>query len=488
MMTIAETAARTKELLRDRLSRRSASAAKTGMSGIKTLRGRFSGNDPRGSADVMADAISRVTAGLGRFVLSLPGGPKTAVGAAVTVMLVSLYAWSVPAHSDRVQMRPFVVEYAFDYQAQLPPNLVYESGQLAFGDPIFLNVIDTVNVTVDWQVPRGDVMVSGGQLAVTTLLRSDAGWTRVLNRVPEVSVVGLRASSSVPINFPDAIALARQIDETTGVSRPVKLEVVVETLLDDAVAPTGGEGTPVDGYSQALLTFDLDERVVRVSDMPVAPRRTDTDALAGILSGTGSASSETGDASRETGSASTETGFTSRFSQSSSDELVDTGRVGVREIVQLFPSGVTEANTLRLGPVRMDVAAARRNFTLLGLILLAVGFLGLSALRRIEAFGEAAVIEARYGPLLTPLPAGVKGYDALAIDVGSFDALHAMALDRDTPIMVDRAYKPSEVAHYLFDGPTTYRYVARGYALTRHAGMTVTPPDTVEVDGTTVQS
>lgn len=490
MMTIVETAARTKELVRDRLRRRATRSEGSGERGARGLRARLAGNDPRQQADVMADVISRGTAALARFVLSLPGGPKTAVGAALSVMALALYAWSVPANSDRVQMRPFIVEYAFDYQAQLPPNLVYEGDQLSFGDPIFLSVIDAVDVTVDWQVPQGDVVVSGGQLAVTTLLRSEAGWTRVIDRIPEVAVEGLKASSAVRINFPQAIALARQIDETTGVSRPVTLEVFVETLLDDAIAPTGGDGTPVDGYSSATLAFALDERVMRVVDLPVASARTDSDALAGLLAGTGSASSETGDASTQTGRTSTETGSASRFSQNTSDVVPDQGRIGVREVVQLFPTEVAETNTLRLGVVRMDVAAARRNFTLLGLLLLAGGLLGVSALRRIEAFGEAAVIEARYGPMLTPLPAGVNGYGALAIDVGSFESLHALALDRDTPIMVDRAHGPSEVAHYLFDGPTTYRYVARGYALTRHEGMASTRRETVtaEPDGPTVSS
>jgi hypothetical protein len=131
----------------------------------------------------------------------------------------------------------------------------------------------------------------------------------------------------------------------------------------------------------------------------------------------------------------------------------------------MFATDVLEPNHLRLGPIRLEVATARRNLSLLGLLLLASGLLGLRVLRRIEELGEAAVIEARYGPLLTPLPGGVNGHGAHAIDVGSFDALHALALDRDTPIMVDRGHRPGEVAHYLFDGPTVYRYVASGRPL-----------------------
>lgn len=447
--------------------------------------GRRSLEGSRPQAGVVADSVSRSIASLARTVLALPGGPIPVVAAALVVLGVAGFAWLQPTDSDRVQMKPFVVEYAFDYRADLPPNVVYESRELRFGDPVFLGVVDAVDLSVDWSVPRGDVLVSGGQLAVTTVLRSEAGWTRVIDRVPEVPVEGLRATSGVRLDFPAAIELARRVDDATGVSSTVRLEVLVETLLDDAVAPTEAGGTPVDGYSSATLSFVLDERVVRLASVPVAAPRAD-DPLAGILAGTGSASTETGGASTESGGASTESGgassesggastesggastesgATSRFSQSTPEGVAPTGRVGVREVVQMFATDVLEPNQLRLGPIRLEVATARRNLTLLGLILLAAGVLGLRVLRRIEEYGEAAVIEARYGPLLTPLPIGVNGHGVHAIDVGSFDALHALALDRDTPIMVDRAHRPGHVAHYLFDGPTTYRYVARGRSL-----------------------
>lgn len=476
---------------------------RAGAASIRVLRSGTQGSYPAaaqhagGDASTvgsLADATSRGIASLARSVLTLPGGPSTVLAGAVAVLGLAAFAWLQPAESDRVQMRPFVVEYAFDYRAELPPNLVYEQRELRIGDPIFLGVIDAIDVTVDWSVPRGDVTISGGQLALTTLLRSDAGWTRVLERVPEVDVEGLRASSSVHIDFSEAMALARRIDEQAGVSRPVRLDVLVETLLDEPVAPHGNAATPVEGYSAATITFVLDERVVRLAEVPIASQRRETDALAGVLPRTGAASTETGGASTETGETSTETGSTSRFSQATPGSVGSDGRVGVREVVHLFATDVREPAHVRFGPLRLEVATARRNLTLLGGLLLAAGFLGFRVLRRIERLGEAAIIEARYGPLLTALPSGVNGHGAHAIDVGSFDALHTLALDRDTPIMVDRAHRPGAVAHYLFDGPTTYRYVALGRPLTTASGprdphVPLDDPDpdetTVDVGGST---
>jgi hypothetical protein len=199
-------------------------AVRTGIDGAARA-GRRSLDGSRPNAGALADATSRGIASLARSVLALPGGPVPVVAGALAVLSLAGYAWTQPTDSDRVQMRPFIVEYAFDYSAQLPPNVVYESRELRFGDPVFLSVIDGIDVSVDWSVPRGDVAVSGGRMAVTTLLRSEAGWTRVIERVPEVAVDGLAATSSVRIDFPAAIELARTVDEAVGVSRPVRLEV-----------------------------------------------------------------------------------------------------------------------------------------------------------------------------------------------------------------------------------------------------------------------
>ena len=409
------------------------------------------------------DLTSRGLATTARSVMALPGGPVPVVIGSVFMLGLASMAWLTPASTDRVQMRPFVTEYAFDYSTELPPNLVYDDQTLRFGDPIFVNVVQAIDLDVAWSVPRADVSVSGGQMAVTSVLRSEAGWTRVLDRVPVVAINDLKAQSSIRLNFPQALAIAASVDQATGVSRPVTLDVLVETLLDDAMYETAGDVRAVDGYSYAMLTFALDERVVRLVDVPVAPPVTG-DPLAGLIPNTGSASSETGDASTQTGRASTATGGASRFTQATNEATQD-GRVGVREVVQMIQTDVLEPNYLRVGPLRLAVSTARRNFTLLGLALLAAGLFGVRVLRRIEAYGEVAVIEARYGPVLTPLPAGVNGHGKHAIDVGSFTSLMALARDRDTPLMVDQTHAKDKSAYYLFDGATTYRYVAIGRPL-----------------------
>ena len=427
-----------------------------------------------------------------RAVMAMPGGIGGVAVAAATLLAITGYVWAQPRTTDRVQMRPFVVEYAFDYRTALPVNPVYEQSELRFGDPLFLSVIDTVDLTVEWSVPRGDLLASSGNFAVTSVLRSDAGWSRVLRRVPLVSVDGFNVSSSIRIDFAEALAIAQGVDETTGVKRPVRLEVLAETLLENPVSVASDGATPLNAYSSATIAFALDDRVVRLVEVPVAPARGESSLLDGLIPGTaaassetggassetGGASGETGGASSETGGASTETGGASRFQSTETQGVATGSRVGVREVVQTFATDVLEANQVRLGPIRMEVPTAQRNFTILTMAaILALGLAGME-LRRVARRGEAAMIETRFGAMLTPLPRGVNGFGAHAVDLGSFAAVHTLAMDRDTPIMVDRSHAAGEVAFYLFDGPVTYRYIAAGE-------MTVMTPLTTSVTGPT---
>lgn len=466
---------------------RPGSRLRTGLSSAGSATGRATGRVVRAPivlVRALGRSLSPARAATVRMVMAVPGGIGGVAVFAAAVVLLSGYAWAQPRTSDRVQMRPFVVEYAFDYRAALPPNPVYERPELRFGDPLFLSVVDAVDLQVEWSVPRGDLVASAGNFALTSVLRSEAGWTRVLTREPVVSVNGLTAASSIRIDFAEALAIAEEVDATTGVRRPVRLEVLAETLLDNPVATSTNGSAVLDAYSSATIAFALDERVVRLVEVPVATARSESALLDGIIPGTGSASSETGGASSETGGASTETGGAStetggasRFQTPDTQGYPAGGRVGVREVVQMFATDVLEANQVRLGPVRMEVPTAQRNFTLLALAsLLALG-LAAGELRRVARRGEAAIIEARYGAQLTPLPKGVNGFGAHAVDLGSFAAVQALSLDRDTPIMVDHGHAPGEVAFYLFDGPITYRYVAAGDTSTAPA-TTATGPMT----------
>lgn len=411
-----------------------------------------------------------------RAVMAMPGGIGGVAVIAATLLAVTGYVWMQPRTTDRVQMQPFVVEYTFDYRTALPANPVYEQSELRFGDPLFLSVVDTVDLAVEWSVPRGDLLANAGNFALTSVLRSDAGWSRILTREPVVSVDGFSVSSSIRIDFAEALAIAQEVDETTGVKRPVRLEVLAETLLENPVSIASDGATPLNAYSSATIAFALDDRVVRLVEVPVAPAREASSLLDGLIPGTaaastdtggastdtGGASTDTGGASTDTGGASTETGDASRFQSTETQGVSAGSRVGVREVVQMFATDVLEANQVRLGPIRMEVPTAQRNFALLTIAaILALGLAG-TELRRVSRRGEAAMIETRFSAMLTPLPRGVNGFGAHAVDLGSFAAVHTLAMDRDTPIMVDRSHAAGEVAFYLFDGPVTYRYIAAG--------------------------
>jgi hypothetical protein len=122
-----------------------ARAVRNGIDGAARA-GRRGVEGSRPQANALSDAIARTVAWLARSVLSMPGGPVPVTAVAVVVLGLAGFAWMQPMDSDRVQMRPFVVEYAFDYRAQLPQNMVYEDRDLRFGDPVFLSEIGRAHV------------------------------------------------------------------------------------------------------------------------------------------------------------------------------------------------------------------------------------------------------------------------------------------------------------------------------------------------------
>jgi hypothetical protein len=426
--------------------------------------------------------IAPARAGTVRAVMAMPGGIGGVAMISAILLAVTGYVWVQPQTTDRVQMRPFVVEYAFDYRAELPENPVYQRRELRFGDPLFLSVVDAVDVSVEWSVPRQDLKANSGKFALTSVLHSEAGWSRVLTREPVVVADGFTAASTIRLNFAEALSIAQEVDEATGVRRPVRLEVLAEMLLENPVSMDADNAAPLKAYSSATIAFVLDERVVRLVDVPVAAARDESSLLDGLIPGTAAASTDTGDASTgtggastDTGGASTETGGASRFQSTETEGSSSGSRVGVREVVQMFATDVLESNQVRLGPLRMEVPTAQRNFALLTLAaLLALG-LGAFELRKVARRGEAALIETRYGSMLTPLPNGANGFGAQAVDLGSFAAVHTLSLDRDTPIMVDRSHGAGTVAFYLFDGPVTYRYVATGELAANTSGGLAAP-------------
>lgn len=401
----------------------------------------------------------------------LVGPPALWVVLAVALVLATAWSWMLPTTTGARELRPSTVEYAFDYDAVLPPNPVYEGASLTFGEAVFLSVVPAVDVEVAFTTMGDAIAVTAGELTTRVVVSSSAGWVRTLSTTAPTPIQGPRALARAHVDFAAALALADQIGRTTGTKGSLQVSVVAEATVDGH--PASGTST-VDGTSAADLTFALTSSTAS----PTMPATLATDqqgraaVLPGIVPGTGGASTETGGASTRTGSASTATGGASTETGGAStgtggasrrtgepDATDKVSGVGVRRVTQMVSTDSSRPARVDLGLFTIDVAALRKLLTPLALLCTAMAVLSLFIATNARRRGEAAWIAARYGSRLVGADRIPEARAANAVELSSFGALRSIGAELEQMILVDDSGPGT--AYYITDGATTYRYRTR---------------------------
>ena len=344
----------------------------------------------------------------------------------------------MPLEAQVTEMRPVSLEFSFDYGAPLPPNVVYDSPTLEYGDAVFFSVVDQLTVDVGWRVPSPDALVSSGDLSVSVVVESGAGWQRTLVTAPVTTFTERSASTSVLIDFPAALALAAEIDSIVGASGPLVLRVQAAVEVKGAISRPGQNPVALAEVSTSDLVFDL---------TPSAATLRDTNPARGPSGGSSGSGAANGVA--ET---STATGMLST-------------KPGVHPVVQMVPTTVAVPNSISLAVVDVEVDVVRYAATALAAVCAFVGASGLVVSRRSRRNGEAAYIRARYGARLVPLRSMPDLGANPPFELTNFDALLAVAAQLGLPVLVDES--GDSTSYYVADSLSTFVYTASGTARTR---------------------
>ena len=355
-----------------------------------------------------------------------------------------------------------LIKYHFDYAATLPPNPVYDNPVLEFGDTIFLSVVDRIDVTVGLSLPADQVLVTGGTLSVRTNLESAAGWTRAFGETIEVPIRDVTASTSIPVDFRLARKLINEVNAVASVAGSVTLNVIATAAVEGVTIANGRAG-PFPGQTSSTLSFRMtDNTATLASAVAKNPSNNKSSAVSPVTKSTTGVAAE---ASSLTGGV-----------LPKAEAIVEPG---MHEVVQWIQTAQLVPNRLILGPLSLDVKMARRGGSAgLALFLgLGLGGLGIECLARRR--GEPAYIAALHGARLVAvldLP-GERQHNV--IDLRSFEALLALSRRLDLPIMVESPTRSaphrSVVRYYVYDGPTTYRYLTT--TATRAADQRLSDPD-----------
>lgn len=407
------------------------------------------------------------------------GSPAFWGGLTGLALVGAVWAWVNPTTATDDQLRPYTVEFDFDYSADLPPNPVYESKTLKFGQPIFRNIVDEITVGVNYSAVGTGVSIQQGVLRLRAELSSEDGWSRTVATSPLSVIKENTSKAKLRLNFDRMNQLIDKVNSATGQQGATTLRIVAEAEVDGQLITTGMNPSKVSGQTSGALEFSASAAVVRLAEGSATAPASDGPAHglalgqgqagASGLTGPGRASGLTGPgtASGDTGpggaSGSTGAGETSdKSGLPGSSYLIANG---VQRTTEMLAVTTYQANSVSLGPANVEVALLRL-ITIVMMLIFAILTVVTGVLRREAASrGEAEFIAAKYGSRLIPLAEpDTEQRWADAVRLPTFDALYA--LSRESVRSILHSHTEASDSYYVTDGNNTYVYRIAAVPLT----------------------
>lgn len=290
----------------------------------------------------------------------------------------------------------------FSYEANVKPSVAYPSGRVQTGQPVFLKLVDSLDVSFDYEASSNEDLSLTGDAKLIALVKGDGGqWVRSFT-IAEESVVDGQAHLSGEFDLAYVHSLMTKLRELTGV--PIdSFELVLEPRIE-ANGTVGERELSSDFAPTYLLRLDDNQLIPQTmgASGPLTdnvPLRTQTNA-------------------------------------------------GVR----------SEADNLDLKVAKPTISQAR----VAALVLLALAatiaiLVGLRLKLRSE-LDEPGEIERRFGDLLVPVTSVKAGWTE-PIEVESIESLVHLAERYDRAIL--HLVDGDVVHHYLVEEEgSVYRYVA----------------------------
>ena len=306
-------------------------------------------------------------------------------------------AFTNPLHRSVAVKTNYSQQVTFGYHASAPAGPVYPSGVVRTGQPIFLQLVHSVQVRVGYRLNTSAPASLSGTEKVTLQLTGPTGWTRNFQLAGPTHFTGTSAGSVVTLDLKQLQSVLASVQKLTGISADsgYTIAVVPKVHVTGTVA-----GQPVNARSAPRLSFQLQG----------------TQLQPGAGSG----------------------GFTPR----------QKGSV----------AGIaTTTNTLGIAGHSLSVQTIR--WAALGGFLLALAVaLGTLVFRRSQPFEEAARIQEQYGHLMVPIiNADDLGWPP--IDVPNIKALVRLAESGERLILHHRGAGVD--TYLVNDDGTVYRYQAK---------------------------
>jgi hypothetical protein len=176
------------------------------------------------------------------------------VALALICSVIAAVGWSRNLVSQGSEPVSYHDQVSFSYHASVARSTVYPTGEVATGQPIFLNLVHAIDVTAHFSfATKAPHSPLAGSMAETVTLSNGGGWSRVLQQPPPVKLRSPKTTLNASINLASAAQIVAEVDKATGVPGSTPTIVVTATVV------FGGNvlGRPITGRYSPSLTLDL---------------------------------------------------------------------------------------------------------------------------------------------------------------------------------------------------------------------------------------
>ncbi len=185
-----------------------------------------------------------------------PKGSDLALPLALALAFAAIagVAWSRPAERRATAPVGYREAMSFNYGAAVAPSLVYPGGVVRTGQPIFLDLVGSVDVIAhfNFTTPARHTPMTGSMTGTVRLVYG-TGWSSVIGRLPVVPLRASQATTSFPVNLVRVAQVLSAANRATGVQAAMPMLVVTPVVTFRGLV----SGQAVSATYAPSLSFDV---------------------------------------------------------------------------------------------------------------------------------------------------------------------------------------------------------------------------------------
>jgi signal peptidase I len=183
-------------------------------------------------------------------------------GTALAAAGVAAFALTRPTIVQSSSEIPFEDRGTFSYTAPAPDaSAVYPDGAVPSGQPVFLNLVDALEVRFDYRVSSAADLTATGDVALQGSISDSTGWSYPFEIAAPTPFAADAAGVAGVLDIGDLQARVAAMEEATGADRD-SYTVTVDAIVNREVT---GAGAASGGAFVSKLEFDLSDLEMHLS-------------------------------------------------------------------------------------------------------------------------------------------------------------------------------------------------------------------------------